>query len=1252
MADSGDVVGTAVVNLQAETSSFLSSITSAASQATSKFEGMGKSMGSAANIGAAGLGAAAVGLGAFALESASKIDGAFSQMAKSTGAQGAQLAMLETSWKSVYSSVPTDAATVTSVIDKVSNSLHLQGQALTDATTDIINYGRATGTDAVADTDSFTQGLTAANNGLGAMNQPLITVSQLSDMSTVAFQRTGKGIQDWGPAFDKATASMTAMGMSIPQQVAALSSFSQAGIPARQLTSLLQGIAPAAQKAGESQTQFWNQLLEAGKTGNYTQDQLKLLGKNVDNFTAACKSGTMTNTDFINSLKNSAGATDKAAEANETFSEKLQLFKQRLEVAFEPLGKALIGILSSVLTAVQPIIPVITTLANAFAAIPGPIQLVVIAGVALVGGIGALNLVLGKFGMSLKSLPMDIGKVTSSLKDMFTSVASGKMPSLSALTGGGGAASTKKECPFPEECFSKAQSGAKGVTDEIGNAGKEGEGLAGELGGASGEAEGLAGGLGEAAEGGGLLSGVIGGLPGPLAGILGSVGGLGGGMGAAVAASGPLIPITATVGAGLGVMALTSGTFKGMLGGAATTAGNVLTQVKGIAGALMSGDFSKAGDMLKQSFQGAVDTLTHFDFKNWGVQMITSIKESVGNIGGIILNGLSSLGDIASKVGDYLANINWDQVINGLIKSITDMFGGGGGGGTAGTKVSTGMNQSLVDGATKAAPNVFAKLLPAFANLAVQLILLMPKIAAALIMALAKVDWGTVAHTLLTALQGALVGIVNWLASLDWGSYAHTVLTALEGALIGIVNWLKSLDWGGFAALIWNDLIGAIGQIIGWIEGLDWGGFATTVYNDLIGAIGQIVGWFEGLDWGSVGRSLLSGIETIGGDIINWFTTLNWGAIGDALKNAILGALGQISFDTHIPGVGVVTLAEGGVVSGGHLAVIGEAGPEMVVPQKYWNMVDPALVSMLPHYAGGGVVGGGGVAAPMFGGAYGSSSDPGVNAMANKIGQQFEAKWHPTQSTLAGVWQTLMMGLTNWQDALKVGDYKTATDAQQQMMSDVRGFVQQQYGNGTTANTILTQISNSLAAQEAAAKAALAAPSSGGGSSGSSGGGSSGGGFTLDASGTVVSSGGIELDDPNINPGPGYWWSDATGTWMSTDINQELAASQQYAGGSSPQMDASLRQVYAAAGHAKGGIAVNPTFGVFGEAGPEALIPLTSATGKKALGTDDKQATPMNFNIHIDNATLTSTKEAQKLGLQIAYSAKRELSRSGYSRGS
>ena len=70
--------------------------------------------------------------------------------------------------------------------------------------------------------------------------------------------------------------------------------------------------------------------------------------------------------------------------------------------------------------------------------------------------------------------------------------------------------------------------------------------------------------------------------------------------------------------------------------------------------------------------------------------------------------------------------------------------------------------------------------------------------------------------------------------------------------------------------------------------------------------------------------------------------------------------------------------------------------------------------------------------------------------------------------------------------------------------------------------------------------------------------------------------------------------------------------------------------------------------------GMEAFIPLQGGTVPVTLSSSTQQAgsSPMAFNIRIDNATLTSTKDAQKLGLQIAYSAQRELSRSGYSRGS
>lgn len=70
--------------------------------------------------------------------------------------------------------------------------------------------------------------------------------------------------------------------------------------------------------------------------------------------------------------------------------------------------------------------------------------------------------------------------------------------------------------------------------------------------------------------------------------------------------------------------------------------------------------------------------------------------------------------------------------------------------------------------------------------------------------------------------------------------------------------------------------------------------------------------------------------------------------------------------------------------------------------------------------------------------------------------------------------------------------------------------------------------------------------------------------------------------------------------------------------------------------------------------GAEAFVPLQGGNIPVTLSSSTQQAgsSPMAFNIRIDNATLTSTKDAQKLGLQIAYSAQRELSRSGYSRGS
>jgi hypothetical protein len=519
-----------IADLMVQITGNATGLKAALGEAETSTSGFASKLGGVGNIAAAGLGAAAVAIGAFAVKSQETIGGAYAQIAKATGAQGEQLKGLQSVWASVYANVPASASTVTGVLDKVSNTLHIQGDELKTVTQTIVDYGIATGTDAVSDTATFTKGIESANAALNAQHQPLMTAAQLTDMATVAYQKTGVTMDAYSMAFDKGTAAMTKMGLSIPQQIAMLSQLTAAGIPARQLTSIFTGISSAAEKAGVSSSAFWSHMVEDAKKGTYTADELSLLGKNVDNFTAAAKSGKLSNDDLAKSLASSAGASAKAAEANETFGEKLSKFQLKLEEAFAPLGKTILTLLGNFLTMITPLIGIISTLASGFASLPMPVQMVGMALVALVGGLGAVNLVLGKFGLSIKSLPKDIEALVPKIKDLASSM-------------------------------SNVPSKVMGLGSKIGIGGG---------GGAAGEAAAVESGIGGATTETGLLAGVLATIT-PL--LL------------------PIVAAVAAIGAGFAVLYATSSTFRGMVGGILNTIKDVVGWVQKLVGALMSGNF-------------------------------------------------------------------------------------------------------------------------------------------------------------------------------------------------------------------------------------------------------------------------------------------------------------------------------------------------------------------------------------------------------------------------------------------------------------------------------------------------------------------------------------------------------------------------------------------------------------------------------------------------------------------------------------
>lgn len=168
-----------------------------------------------------------------------------------------------------------------------------------------------------------------------------------------------------------------------------------------------------------------------------------------------------------------------------------------------------------------------------------------------------------------------------------------------------------------------------------------------------------------------------------------------------------------------------------------------------------------------------------------------------------------------------------------------------------------------------------------------------------------------------------------------------------EVKIIGatIWSWIK-----GFAGMIWYGLLAGLGMIVGAITAI------------LTGIIGIVLGIVNGL-WTAL-VSVVTGFWTAltsGGDALKeWFlsipTTIKDGFISGFKQafNAVLSIYndfaGKMEFDIPdwVPGIGgdtfslpkVPMLAKGGIVNSPTLAMIGEDGPEAVVPLSKRNNPD------------------------------------------------------------------------------------------------------------------------------------------------------------------------------------------------------------------------------------------------------------------------------------------------------------------------
>jgi TP901 family phage tail tape measure protein len=185
---------------------------------------------------------------------------------------------------------------------------------------------------------------------------------------------------------------------------------------------------------------------------------------------------------------------------------------------------------------------------------------------------------------------------------------------------------------------------------------------------------------------------------------------------------------------------------------------------------------------------------------------------------------------------------------------------------------------------------------------------------------------------------------------------ANPIVLVVGGLILLFVLLQTKFDIIGKAADILGKgfewLSGTVSDLIDWItDAVDWSDVLGTAFKILLGPIGWVMTAMEhfGVSWDDVWQGMLSIAQRVSGFIVGIFdsivgtvrTSINW--VIDGINTMIRG-LNRLSFDVPdwVPGIGGESIgfslnelphfADGGIVTEPTLAVVGEAGPEAIVP--------------------------------------------------------------------------------------------------------------------------------------------------------------------------------------------------------------------------------------------------------------------------------------------------------------------------------
>ena len=188
--------------------------------------------------------------------------------------------------------------------------------------------------------------------------------------------------------------------------------------------------------------------------------------------------------------------------------------------------------------------------------------------------------------------------------------------------------------------------------------------------------------------------------------------------------------------------------------------------------------------------------------------------------------------------------------------------------------------------------------------------------------------------------------------------------TGLTNVFSGLGNWFTGR---------WNDVTSALANVATW-----FGSIFTSAYNAVVNAFSNIGSFFSGV-WSTVKNIFVGTGQAVGSAVGGAFRSAVNAVLG-TIENVVNGFIGMINgvlgVIRNLPGLGWVgsvstvslpRLARGGIVDSPTVAMIGEAGKEVVMPLE-----NTGFLQTMGRIVGGAVVNALGGGLPQSGGFSGS----------------------------------------------------------------------------------------------------------------------------------------------------------------------------------------------------------------------------------------------------------------------------------------